>query len=135
MKNSPSKLWKNLFFLAAIFNCTAGGLGMLFPAIGFKVVTGQEITDPAVIFVFFMLCFVVALFGFGYALVACNAATNRGLAVIGAVGKLCFFAMAWYGYLNGLSSLLFAVVTIGDLIWAILFIYYLRTSKNTLAVS
>jgi hypothetical protein len=132
MKNSPPTFWKYLFLLAGIFNGLAGVLGMVFPAVGLKFITGLETAEPAVLFTFSLLCFTISLFGLGYALVAFNATTYRGFVVVGAIGKLFFFAIAIYGYLNGVATLLFVALTIGDFIWAGLFIHYLRTSKNTL---
>ena len=130
MKNSPSKFWRNLFLLAGLFNGLAGGLGMAFPAPGFKFVTGLETAEPAVHFTFFILSFAVSLFGLGYALVAFNAPANRGFVVVGAIGKICFFVIALYGYLSEVATLAFVIVTIGDVIWAGLFASYLNSTKE-----
>jgi len=132
MKQSPPKFWKILFLVAGLFNFLAGCLGMVFPAQGLRFASGLEITEPSILFIFFMLCFVVALFGIGYFMVAFNAVANRGLVVVGIVGKISFPVMALYGYLNGLATLEFMLVIAGDLIWAGLFIHYLRTSKKAL---
>ena len=129
MKQSPPKFWKILFLVAGLFNFLAGCLGMVFPAQGLRFASGLEITEPSILFIFFMLCFVVALFGIGYFMVAFNAVANRGLVVVGIVGKISFPVMALYGYLNGLATLEFMLVIAGDVIWAGLFIHYLRTSK------
>jgi hypothetical protein len=130
MNNSPPTFWKYLFLLAGLFNGLAGGLGMAFPVLGLKFVTGLETAEPAVLFTFFLLCFVVSLFGLGYALVAFNAPPNRGIVVVGAIGKICFFVIALYGYLNEVATLAFVVVTIGDVIWAGLFASYLNSTKG-----
>ena len=130
IKQSPPKFWKILFLFAGLFNGLAGCLGMIFPAHGLKFASGLEITEPSMLFIFFMLCFAVALFGLGYFMVAFNAIANRGLVVVGAIGKLCFPAMALYGYLNGMATLEFMVLVMGDVIWAGLFIHYLKSSKN-----
>ena len=128
--NPPPTFWKYLFLLAGLFNGLAGGLGMAFPVPGLKFVTGLETAEPAVLFTFFLLCFAVSLFGLGYALVAFNAPANRGLVVVGAIGKICFFVIALYGYLNEVATLAFVVVTIGDVIWAGLFASYLNSTKG-----
>ena len=103
---------------------------MVFPAYGLRFASGLEITEPSILFTFFMLCFAVALFGLGYLMVAFNAVANRGLVVVGVIGKISFPAMALYGYLNGMATLEFMVVIFGDVIWAGLFTRYLIVSKN-----
>lgn len=113
-----------------MFNCVAGGLGMWFPVIGVNFVTGVETTAPAVLFIFFMLCFAVALFGLGCLLVAINTVANRGFVLVGAIGKISFFAMGLYGYLHGLSTLIFTLLVGVDLVWAALFIFYLSSTKR-----
>ena len=130
IKQSPPKFWKILFLVAGLFNGLAGCLGMVFPAYGLRFASGLEITEPSILFTFFMLCFAVALFGLGYLMVAFNAVANRGLVVVGVIGKISFPAMALYGYLNGMATLEFMVVIFGDVIWAGLFTRYLIVSKN-----
>jgi len=128
MTKAPTKFWKNLFIVAGVFNGLAGLLGMLFPAHGIKLATGLEVAEPGILFVFFLLCFAVALFGLGYFLVAFNAVANRGLVVVGIIGKVCFPVMALYGYLGGMATLEITLLIAGDLIWAGLFIYYLKNN-------
>jgi hypothetical protein len=132
MNPSPPKFWKILFLVAGLVNGLAGCLGMVFPSHSLKFASGIEITEPSILFVFFMLCFVVALFGLGYFMVAFNAVANRGLVVVGAIAKISFPAIVLYGYLNGMATLEFMVLIVGDLAWAGLFIHFLRTSKKTL---
>lgn len=132
IKQSPTKFWKILFLVVGLFNGLAGCLGMVFPAHGLRFVNGLEITEPSILFIFFIFCFVVALFGLGYFMVAFNAVANRGLVVVGVIGKISFPAMALFGYLNGMATLEFMLVIAGDLVWAGLFIYYLRMSKKAL---
>ncbi len=130
MDNSPPKLWKVLFLMAGFFNAVAGAAGMGFPALGIKFITGVETSEPGVLFIFFVMSFVVALFGLGYLMVAKNASANRGLISIGTVAKISLFVMAFYGFLNNLSTLEFMLVASSDLLWATLFMRYLWLSKK-----
>ena len=125
--DSPTKFWKILFLFAGVFNLAAGATGMVVPAIGVTFISGIETAEPGVLFIFFILSFVVALFGLGYLMVAVNAAANRGLVTIGAIAKISLFGIAVYGYLNDLSTLEFMLVVSSDVVWALLFIRYLRT--------
>ncbi len=130
MDNSLTKFWKCFFLLAGLFNCCAGGLGMGFPSLGLKVTTGLATAESGALLIFFLLSTVVALFGLGYIMVAFNAAGNRGLVIVGCIGKLCFFATALFGYLNGNATMTFFVLTIGDFLWAVLFLSYLISSDR-----
>lgn len=130
INHSPPKFWKILFLVAGLFNVLAGCLGMVFPTYGLKFASGLEIGAPSVLFTFFMLSFAVALFGVGYFMVAFNAASNRGLVVVGVIGKISFPVMVLYGYLNEMATLEFMVLIFGDLIWAGFFARYLIISKN-----
>ncbi len=130
MDKSPSRFWKILFLIASFFNTAAGTIGMGFPALGIKFITGVETSEPGFLFVFFILSFVVALFGLGYLMVAMNASANRGLVYIGAIAKASLFVIALFGFLNNLSSLEFMLVASSDLLWAAMFALYLLKSKN-----
>lgn len=94
------------------------------------VVSGVDNTEPAVLFIFFTLCCAVFLFGLGYISVVVNAVASRGIVLIGAIGKICFFAMGLYGYLHGIASLIFIIVVCMDLIWAAFFFFYLISTHR-----
>ena len=129
MDSSPAKFWKFFFLLAGLFNLLAGGSFMAFPGQMLKLTIGQDTTDPAALYVFFLFGFTVALFGIGYALVGLNAAANRGIVVIGGIGKILLFPIALYGYQHGVATLLLVTLTFGDVIWACFFVYYLIKTR------
>ena len=129
-KEKITMFWKRFFIIAGMSNCLAAGLGMWKPAVGFAVVTGVDNTAPTVLFIFFLLCFVVFLFGLGYLSVVINAVSSRGIVLIGAIGKICFFAMGLYGYLHGIATLIFAILVSMDLVWAAFFFFYLISTNR-----
>ena len=131
-KGIMTAFWKIFFLMAGLFNCLVAGLGMCFPAVTFTVVTGVNNTEPVVLYIFFIACCVVFLFGLGYFSVVINVVTSRGIILIGALGKICFFSMGLYGYLHGIASLIFMITVCIDLIWAVFFIIYLRSTHRTI---
>ena len=134
MNRSNAGFWKLFFVFAGLFNLLAGGSFMAFPGQMFKLATGQETTDPAALYIFFLFGFVIVVFGIGYVLVGFNPASNRGIVVIGALGKSLLFLLALYGYQHGVATLLLVILTFGDVIWACLFAYYLLKNRPLLSM-
>jgi hypothetical protein len=68
----------------------------------------------------------VLLFGVGYAIVARDPAKNHGLVVVGALGKL-YVAVAWsWNFFAGTMKVMPLIGGLGDLVFAGLFLYFLR---------
>lgn len=73
----------------------------------------------------------IALFGLGYWIVARDPGANRGIVVLGLIGKLGVVAIFFGHYLLvGDANLNFASLSIGDLIYSVLFIHFLRSTAS-----
>ena len=116
-----------LFYSAAVFNWCAAVL--FFPPtglarlLGLLPLAGNGLFDQIALLAIFG-------FGIGYALVAYDPPRNRGVVVLGAVLKLGVVAIIYAHYLLGDATVRMAFLVSGDLIYAALFLQYLRTSRS-----
>ena len=116
-----------LFYSAAVFNWCAAVL--FFPPtglarlLGLLPLAGNGVFDQIALLAIFG-------FGIGYALVAYDPPRNRGVVVLGAVLKLGVVAIIYAHSLVGDANVRMALLVTGDLIYAALFLQYLRTSRS-----
>jgi hypothetical protein len=71
----------------------------------------------------------IALFGVGYWMVASAPEQNRGIVQLGLAGKVLAITLVAAHYLAGNVSLALALVVSGDVIFAVLFAWYLATTR------
>lgn len=119
---------RSLFYSAATFNWLA--CVMFFPqagissALGFTPLMTHGPFDQIALLA-------IGVFGYGYWMVAGNPAAHRGIIVLGIIGKLGVVSIMFRHYfLVGDVNLGQALVTLGDVIYAALFIHVLRTSTS-----
>jgi len=118
---------KILFSAAAIFNWTACLL-LLEPlglAAAFNLshaVVGDPFGQIALMAIF--------IFGVGYWMVPGNPTEYRGVVILGALGKIGVAAIAFSHYFVGDVNFNLAGLTIGDVIFAALFIRYLKATSS-----
>ena len=116
-----------LFYSAAILNWCAAVL--LFPPsglarwLGLLPLAGNGLFDQIALMAIFG-------FGIGYALVAYDPPRNRGIVVLGALLKVAVVAIIYAHWLFGDANVRMALLVTGDLIYAALFLKYLRTSRS-----
>lgn len=73
----------------------------------------------------------IALFGLGYWMVARDTGANRGIVVLGLIGKLGVVAILFGHYfLGGDVNFNLAGLSLGDLIYSILFFQFLRSTAS-----
>jgi hypothetical protein len=119
-----------LFGIAAVFNF-AVGLALLFfrplllGKLGFDPVTGSNIVIANLTGMF------VALFGWCYLLVALDPVKNRPFIAVGAIGKLLAICCAAAPWLSGTITMKPPPLLAGDLILALLFLDYLRRTRQS----
>jgi hypothetical protein len=116
-----------LFYSAAAFNWLACVL--FFPAFGLSDRLG--LTPAMTNGPYDQIALVaIALFGYGYWIVAGNPAANRGIVVLGLIGKLAVVSILFGHYFFvGDVNLRLAGVTVGDLIYCALFMRVLQASE------
>jgi hypothetical protein len=73
-----------------------------------------------------MFAVLVLTFGLGYWLIGADPARNRVMVEMGICGKLLVVLVGYDHFLAGTTSLPFAALVTGDLIWAFLFWRFLR---------
>ncbi|MBU0996358.1 MAG: hypothetical protein KJ737_27985 [Proteobacteria bacterium] len=115
--------YRKLFFISAIWNW---GVTLTF-AVGYRVVFplfGMELPVYPVFFLMFLgLCFV---FGIGYYWVSTDLTHNRGIVKMGIIGKLLVFAGLLWAGISGQINFIFVGAGIVDLVFATLFIGFLK---------
>lgn len=116
--------YKKMFFIGAIWNWVA----TLTFAIGWKILFplfGMASPNYLVFYMLFLgLCFV---YGIGYFWVSRDISSNHGIVRMGIIGKLLVFAGFLIAWVMGEVPLIIVGSGIVDLIFAILFIDFLKS--------
>jgi len=109
--------------LAALFNFSAAAM-ILFPE---SIGRFAELPTNAPKFFAWMLAMLIALFGAVYVWLAHRVTIDRPLVGVAALGKLVVFAVATVCLALGELSAKAYVPAVGDLIFALLFLAWLRS--------
>ena len=121
---SREEYYKKMFFIGAIWNWVA----TLTFAIGWKFLFplfGMALPNYLVFYMLFLvLCFV---FGIGYFWVSRDISGNHDIVRMGIIGKLLVFAGFLIAWFMGEVPLIIVGTGLVDLIFAILFIEFLKT--------
>lgn len=114
--------FKNLFLIAAVYDFV---LGILFFFFYKSILNYFNIPVPEIP-AYLQMCaaFVIAI-GMGYYFVYKNLYKNIDLVKLGIVYKFAYSFVVIYFYLTGLDYLIFLILAICDIIFMILFIWFL----------
>jgi hypothetical protein len=120
---------RKLFAIAAAFNFVVAATlmflsGGLFPLLGLDPVAGANLTLPCV------AAALVASYGYAYACVAYDARKYRVYIPLGVIGKLMVVAAVCALWRSGDVSWRIPGFASADLIFAILFLDYLRRTRG-----
>jgi hypothetical protein len=120
-----------LFEAAAAWNLIAGVGAMAQPALFYRLAYAYDGPIDAVwLQMHFGFWFLIVLFGIGYGMVGRDPEHNRGILVLGVVGKTGF-ALFWIAqFLAWRASALLALGAVGDLAFAVLFVQWLRREAS-----
>lgn len=116
--------WRLMFRLAGVFNI-AVAIPLWFAPVMVSRLLGLE-PVPVDFLYTDLFAVLVITFGIGYWRVGANPQRNRVMIEKGIIGKLLVVLVGYQHFLAGTTSLPFAVLVTGDLIWAIFFWRYLR---------
>ncbi|HJV27694.1 MAG TPA: hypothetical protein VJ673_18545 [Aromatoleum sp.] len=116
--------WRLMFRAAALFNWMAG-FPLWFAPVQLSRMFGFEPVPDHTLYTDLFAVLVIT-FGIGYWKVGGNLVRNRVMIEMGICGKLLVVLVGYYHYLAGTTSLPFAMLVSGDLIWALLFLRFLR---------
>ncbi len=120
---------KNLFFISAVYNWTAG---ILFIGLYYL---NQELLKwffkiPDGMMWYFFTSAVILIYGVGYYYISKDVQRNRDIIKLGCVGKLVFFGLCYVYWRKGdVTGLTFSLAC-GDFVFAMLFAQVLFTLEN-----
>jgi hypothetical protein len=130
MSAASLKAARWLFGTAAVFNlAVAGGLLLLRPWVA-PLLKLDPMEGSNVITHNLTACF-VGLFGYAFALAALDPLKYRAIIWLGAIGKLLAVVCVAGPWLMGLIPATLPAFIMADLIYALLFIAFLRHSRTT----
>lgn len=118
--------WRNVFIVSAIFNFLVGA-SMFFDLTTFAKAQGLEAIPYSPLFSPIIGWFVI-VFGLMY-LALSQELQNKTIALLGLTGKLGIVILVWFAYASGLAPLTMALLTLIDLLFAILFAVFLFVPK------
>ena len=117
-----------LFGIAAFFNfAVAAALLFLRPTFG-PLVSLDPVAGTNLVFVY-MVAFLIGTFGYAYARIAQDPRRYRPFIELGAIGKLLAVAAVTEPWLAGEVGWQLPLVVSGDLVFALLFIDFLRRTR------
>lgn len=131
------RFFSRMFFLAALWNFIAALGGLFFYEAQFLLLFGEEADTGDFHQALFYRSFAIAvlLFGVGYYLVSKDTTQNRGIVWLGAAGKVAAFALFTQAVLKDKGTMIGWGVFTGDLLWALLFLWFLHQTKGKVRVS
>lgn len=125
MKNVA--FFKNLFLAAAIYDLA---LGLIFLFMYSAIFSYLNIPLPNYpMYLQLSAAFVVAM-GVGYYFVYQNMSRNYDLVKLGVVYKAVYSSFSIYFFLKGLAHIIFFWFAIFDIIFLLLFIWYLKETRK-----
>lgn len=121
------RFWKVVFALAAAFNFLVG-LPLLLAPVAFYTALNQPV--PTDLLSVQTSALLISVFGVGYAMVARDPPRNRAIVWLGLLGKAPLPLMVWLQVQAGKAAMSAFQLTLGDLLFAVLFVVFLvRTPK------
>ncbi len=131
--------WKRLFFVASLYTLSAAPMLLInyryFPSMVFTT-EGMPFTHNPVFDTFwYTVVIAVTLFGIGYYTVSRDLTRNRVMVWLGVAGKLGLGALVFRLYAAGFLTPALPVGLAGDVVWAALFLEFLRRTRGAVVVS
>ena len=126
-----SKYFKNLFIFAAIWNIVAGlscWIGTTFMSETFFTLFDMPKAES--LFAFHAFFWTIIVIGYGFGIVSRDLNKNHGIVTIGIFGKIAFLVICLVTFLMKEANFLLLGTGIIDLIFAGLFLDFLRKYKN-----
>lgn len=119
--------YKWLFIIAALWNLGASVQFFFWHDPIFALLNMKALNYPAIMQLAMVLVFV---FGIGYYWVSRDLSKNHDIVRLGIVAKMLVFFIFSYHYLSGNMPLLIALCGVVDLLFALLFIEFLRSARR-----
>lgn len=120
-------LWRIVFAVAAAFNLGVGYMIVTDPG----SMAAQPFTGTPQEALLIKSCgWMIGVFGVGYGLVALQPLANRGIVFLGIIGKLAMPAFAYPLYQAGAIPFESFALTLGDLVFVVLFAWFMLANSN-----
>lgn len=135
MEEKEIKFFKILFIISALWNLIGAVFGYFNTAYTFQGFFGRELSDPLYYAIYQGAWGTTLVYIIGYSIVAYNPLRHTGIVIVGGIGKVAFAISLFKFYLSDLAGSVVFIVIIGDLIFALLFLYYfirLRKTKESI---
>lgn len=135
MEEKEIKFFKILFIISALWNLIGAVFGYFNTAYTFHGFFGRELSDPLYYAIYQGAWGTTLVYIIGYSIVAYNPLRHTGIVIVGGIGKVAFAISLFKFYLADLAGSVVFIVIIGDLIFALLFLYYfirLRKTKESI---
>jgi predicted membrane channel-forming protein YqfA (hemolysin III family) len=121
--------WQLVFLSGAIFNVLIAAAFALAPTTTLSLLGfADPLANPAWYALFWWL---VTVFGIGYYMVSRNPEAHRGIAFMGLIGKLGVWVIATGLWIQGHIPVLFYLIACGDLLYSLLFLWFLARSRSS----
>lgn len=124
------RIWQGVFALAAAFNFLVG-LPLLLAPVAFYGAMNQPV--PTDLLSVQTAALLISVFGVGYAMVARDPPANRAIVWLGLLGKAPLPLMVWLQVQAGKATMAAFTLTLGDALFAVLFLVFLLRTPRTAA--
>ncbi|MHA1941277.1 MAG: hypothetical protein ACXAC8_18710 [Candidatus Hodarchaeales archaeon] len=122
--------YKYMFLTGAAWNIVLGIVSILAPILTKESLSTFGVETPTSLMFYHLFYGVALVVGIGYYLVSTNLDQNHGIVLIGVIGKLWVFFTIGFYFFMGDVNLLGVMLSVGDLIYAILFIEFLLNYRK-----
>lgn len=126
--------WQLVFLTGAVFNLLVAAAFGLAPGLTLSLLGFAE-GLPANPLWYALVWWLVTVFGVGYYMVSRDPEGNRGIAVMGLIGKFGFWVVTTTAWAMGHAPLLFMLLVCADLVYSLLFLWFLRSEHQLRAAS
>jgi hypothetical protein len=125
MQSKEITFFRIIFIISAVWNLIGAIFGYFNTKFTFDSFFNRNLADPLYYGIYQGAWGTTLVYFFGYAIVAYNPLRHTGIVIVGGIGKIGFAISLLKFYLSGLASSVVFIVIFGDLIFFLLFIYYL----------
>lgn len=121
--------YRRMFTLAALYNLALGFVFLVFFS-RLMALFHMPVPPPEMAIFHQMAILLAMVFGVGYQMVSRNPHRQKGIVVLGIIGKSVVFLLFLYHFaFSGLHAVIF-LIGVGDLVFVVLFCKFLRFDRN-----
>lgn len=122
--------WQVIFAISAVWNLVCGLPGVVAPRASFRTIYGVGTRDPHTPILHWTLSLLVLVFACGQALIAWSPGDQLGLVIVVTAAKIALGVVGMGVHLSERSTNAGAAISMGDILFAVLFTIYLVAGKR-----